>query len=338
MPPALQPIGNRCYCFMSCFCKRICNAQQFLLSIKDYSTFCHTFAAMFKRLKEKWNVGWLQFTLIFCTFALGGSACARLGSWLLGFILTEKNVLYWIIYVPLITVLWPVCVLLISIPLGQFNFFRNYLKRIWSKMGGSPETGGKKPAVQRIAIFASGTGTNAKKIIEHFRHSATIEVALIACNKPNAGVLGIAKEYGIDTLIIEKEPFFRGNAYVSELKAAKIDFIVLAGFLWKVPSLLIHSYLGKIVNIHPALLPKYGGKGMYGHFVHEAVIASGDEESGITIHYVDEAYDHGSTIFQARCEVLKNDTADSLANRIHQLEHTYYPSVIEKTITGIDID
>jgi formyltetrahydrofolate-dependent phosphoribosylglycinamide formyltransferase len=286
---------------------------------------------MFKRLKEKWNVGWLQFALIFCTFALGGSACAKVGSWLLSFILTEKSVLYWIIYVPLITILWPICVLLISIFLGQFSFFKNYLHRIWGKINGTIEAP-TQTASHQIAIFASGAGSNAQKIIEHFANHPSIKVALIVCNKPSAGVLSIAKKNQIPTLLINREVFFSGKAYVNELKSAKIDFIVLAGFLWKVPSPLIHSYLGKIVNIHPALLPNYGGKGMYGHFVYEAVIASGDEESGITIHFVDEAYDHGSTIFQARCEVLKTDTPDSLAKRIHELEHTYYPAIIEKTI------
>jgi phosphoribosylglycinamide formyltransferase-1 len=185
----------------------------------------------------------------------------------------------------------------------------------------------------RVAIFASGAGSNAKKIIEHFEEHAAVEVALIVCNKPNAGVLRIAEEHQIETLLIEKEPFFRGDAYVPLLKEKKIDWIVLAGFLWKIPSTLIKAYPQHIINIHPALLPKYGGKGMYGHFVHEAVIAAGDAESGITIHFVDEQYDHGDTIFQATCEVKKDDTAESLAQRIHQLEHTHYPKVIEQLLS-----
>jgi phosphoribosylglycinamide formyltransferase-1 len=197
----------------------------------------------------------------------------------------------------------------------------------------------------RIAIFASGAGSNAQKIIEYFSPSQThpegeglkapkIVISLIVCNKPGAGVLKIAEAHHVPTLLIEKEKFFRGNAYVDELKSACIDFIVLAGFLWKIPDALIAAYPKKIVNIHPALLPKYGGKGMYGAFVHEAVLASGDAESGISIHYVDEHYDHGDLIFQARCPVLKDDTPDSLAQRIHQLEHKHYPQVIEKLITG----
>ncbi|HEX3025173.1 MAG TPA: phosphoribosylglycinamide formyltransferase [Chitinophagaceae bacterium] len=185
-----------------------------------------------------------------------------------------------------------------------------------------------------IAIFASGTGTNARKIIHHFTHNNSVKIALVVSNKADAGVLQIAKESGIPGLIIDKERFFRGDAYLNELYAAQINFIVLAGFLWKIPSALIAAYPNKIINIHPALLPKYGGKGMYGHFVHEAVINSKEKESGITIHYVDEKYDHGKTIFQITCPVLETDTPDTLAQRIHQLEHQYFPVIIEQTLTG----
>ncbi|MDE3144484.1 MAG: phosphoribosylglycinamide formyltransferase [Bacteroidota bacterium] len=184
-----------------------------------------------------------------------------------------------------------------------------------------------------IAIFASGTGTNARKIIEHFINHNSVKIALVVSNKADAGVLQIAKEFRIPSLIIEKETFFRGNAYLNELHAAQINFIVLAGFLWKIPSALIAAYPNKIINIHPALLPKYGGKGMYGHFVHEAVIDSKEKESGITIHYVDDKYDHGNIIFQTTCPVLPNDTPDDLANRIHVLEHAHYPKIIEKCLS-----
>lgn len=184
----------------------------------------------------------------------------------------------------------------------------------------------------QLAIFASGAGSNAQKIIDHFRNSAVINVALIACNKPGAGVLAIAQREGIASLLIEKEAFFKGDAYVPVLKEKEIDFIVLAGFLWKVPPVLIAAYPGKIVNIHPALLPKYGGKGMYGNHVHEAVIANKEKESGITIHLVDELYDHGRTLLQATCPVTATDTASSLAQKIHLLEHYYYPRVIEQEL------
>ena len=186
--------------------------------------------------------------------------------------------------------------------------------------------------MNRIAIFASGAGSNAQKIIEHFSKDASVAIALIVCNKPGAGVLNIAASHQIPTLLIEKEQFFRGDAYVSVFKEEKINWIILAGFLWKIPSTLIQAYPQHIINIHPALLPKYGGKGMYGHHVHEAVIAAGETESGITIHYVDEQYDHGATIFQARCEVKKGDTPETLAQRIHALEHAHYPKVIAQLL------
>ena len=186
--------------------------------------------------------------------------------------------------------------------------------------------------MQQIAIFASGAGSNAREIIRHFRNHPTIRVSLIVCNKPGAGVLQIAADEKIPSVMLEKETFFRGDAYVSALQAAGIDFIVLAGFLWKIPDLLIKAYPGKIINIHPALLPKYGGKGMYGGHVHESVIKAGEKESGITIHFVDEHYDHGQPIFQAKVAVDPADTPESLAAKIHKLEHKYYPVVIEEIL------
>ena len=186
--------------------------------------------------------------------------------------------------------------------------------------------------MKRIAIFASGAGSNAKKIIEHFANHTTIQTVLIVCNKPGAGVLQIATEHGLPFLLIEKEEFFRGNGYVDILHNYAIDFLILAGFLWKIPKVLIEAYPQKILNIHPALLPNYGGKGMYGQFVHQAVLEAGDAETGITIHLVDEIYDNGKIIFRATCPVLPTDTAETLAGRIHTLEHNYYPQVIEDYI------
>jgi len=187
-------------------------------------------------------------------------------------------------------------------------------------------------AVKRIAIFASGAGSNAQKIIDHFKGNKQVKVTLVVCNKPDAGVLNIASKEQIPVLLIEKEPFFRGDAYVGVLNDYQIGFIVLAGFLWKVPEALIAAYPNKIINIHPALLPKYGGKGMYGHFVHEAVIANGEKESGITIHFVNENFDEGKHIFQATCPVLPTDTPDTLAERIHLLEHAHFAKVIESIL------
>lgn len=184
----------------------------------------------------------------------------------------------------------------------------------------------------KIAVFASGTGSNAEQLIRYFKDSAAARVALVVCNKPGAGVLAIAEREGVPTLLIEKERFFRGDAYLPELQAQGIGFIALAGFLWKVPQALIDAYPRRIVNIHPALLPKYGGKGMYGNTVHETVILNGEVESGISIHYVDEHYDSGDVIFQTACPVLPGDTAATLAARIHQLEHLHYPRVLEQIL------
>jgi phosphoribosylglycinamide formyltransferase-1 len=182
----------------------------------------------------------------------------------------------------------------------------------------------------QIAIFASGAGSNAQKIIDKFRDSSFIQITLIVCNKEGAGILAIAEKENIPSLLISKEQFFKGDAYLPVLKEFLIDIIVLAGFLWKVPVLLINAYSNKIINIHPALLPNYGGKGMYGHHVHETVIAAKDKQSGITIHYVDELYDHGNIIFQATCDINETDTPLSLAGKIHKLEHLHYPDVVEK--------
>ena len=186
--------------------------------------------------------------------------------------------------------------------------------------------------MKKLAIFSSGTGSNAARIIEYFRGHPAISVRLVVCNNPQAGVLGIAAANNIPVLLLEKENFFRGSAYVPELQSHGIDFVVLAGFLWKIPLKLVQAYQHRIVNIHPALLPSYGGKGMYGRHVHEAVIAAGEKESGITIHYVDELYDHGQAIFQAKVAVEPGDTPETLAKKIQFLEHSHFPRVIEEVV------
>ena len=187
----------------------------------------------------------------------------------------------------------------------------------------------------RLAIFASGAGSNAQKIIDHFRDHSFIEVALVVCNKKKAGVLEIAKSENIPTLLIEKD-LFKETGYVNLLQENHINFIVLAGFLWKVPPVLIRAFPEKIINIHPALLPAYGGRGMYGMAVHEAVIKAGEKESGITIHYVDEIYDNGKIIFQTKCDIGRDESPESLANKIHLLEHTYFPGEIERVVMSRD--
>ncbi len=179
-----------------------------------------------------------------------------------------------------------------------------------------------------LIIFASGTGTNAAAIIAFFKANGKARVSLIVCNKPGAGVLGIAEREGIPTLLIDKHSI-KEAALVQQLQAHDPSLIILAGFMWKVPETLTNAFPDKIINIHPALLPKYGGKGMYGHHVHEAVIAAGEKESGITIHYVNEAYDEGAIILQAHCPVMPADTPDTLAQRVHKLEHFYYPKAVE---------
>lgn len=194
--------------------------------------------------------------------------------------------------------------------------------------------GPQNPDVKHLVIFASGAGSNAQQLINYFKTSPAVKIALIVCNKPGAGVLSIAEKEGIPVLLIEKERFFRGDAYLPQLKEVQTSLIVLAGFLWKVPGALIEAFPRRIVNIHPALLPKYGGKGMYGQYVHQSVLSAGEVESGITIHYVDEHYDNGDVIFQTACPVMEGDTPETLAGRIHQLEHLYYPKVVEEVLMG----
>ncbi|MCW3117271.1 MAG: formyltetrahydrofolate-dependent phosphoribosylglycinamide formyltransferase [Chitinophagaceae bacterium] len=310
---------------------------------------------MFERLQQKWKVSGSRLALILCTFAAGGSLTGYAAKKIMGQFPVEKDGIWILIYILLVTIIWPLAVLIVSIPFGQYVFFRNYLQRVGAKLGISgkepamkgpkPEPGSKvvsltsqppitigSPPMTRVAIFASGAGTNAQKIIDHFRQHPFIKVSLIVCNKAGAGILKIAEKENIPHLLIEREKFYNGNAYVDELKQNKIDFIVLAGFLWKIPIPLIKAFAQKIINIHPALLPAFGGKGMYGHKVHEAVIAAGKKESGITIHYVDEIYDHGQIIYQARCPVLPDDTPGLLAQKIHELEHEHFSRVIEELL------
>ena len=185
----------------------------------------------------------------------------------------------------------------------------------------------------KIAIFASGAGSNAARIIDYFRRHEKTRVTLVVCNNPAAGVLGIAAKEKLPVLIIEKEQFFRGDAYVPFLKSNNIDFIVLAGFLWKIPSAILSAYPNSIINIHPALLPNYGGKGMFGLNVHAAVLKSGYKESVITIHYVDEHYDNGDIIFQEKCPVLPSDTPETLAGKVHKLEHEHFPRIIDHVVS-----
>ena len=186
--------------------------------------------------------------------------------------------------------------------------------------------------MKKIAIFASGSGSNAENIIQYFAQKPQFCVKSVFCNVPDAYVLERAKKYRIPSFVFNREEFRNPDKVFRQLQEQEIDFIVLAGFLWLMPSFITAAWPNKIVNIHPALLPAYGGKGMYGHHVHEAVIAAGEKESGITIHYVNDHYDQGAIIFQAKCPVLPTDTPDDLAARLHELEYRYFPQIIAETI------
>ena len=187
--------------------------------------------------------------------------------------------------------------------------------------------------MKNIAIFASGTGSNALKIIEHFENDDNIKVALIVSNKKSAKVLETAAAYQIPSLVINRAFFYESEDILKKFNEYQIDFVVLAGFLWLIPKYFVQALNGKIVNIHPALLPKYGGKGMYGMNVHRAVKEAEDSVSGMTIHYVNENYDEGNIIFQASCKITPEDTAESIAKKVLRLEHHYYPLIIEQLLS-----
>lgn len=186
--------------------------------------------------------------------------------------------------------------------------------------------------MSNIAIFASGNGTNAENLINYFKNHQSININLIVSNKKEAFVVQRAINNNINYKIISKSDFNNKNYVLDILDDNNIDFIVLAGFLLLIPEFLIQKYPKKIINIHPALLPKYGGKGMYGMHVHESVIKNNDQISGITIHYVNEKYDEGQIVFQAECRINDSDTPESLANKIHELEYRHFPKIIEKII------
>jgi phosphoribosylglycinamide formyltransferase 1 len=186
--------------------------------------------------------------------------------------------------------------------------------------------------MNRIVIFASGTGTNALAIINHFNGHQNIEVVAVLCNRKEAGVLDKAASRGLQTFLFSKDDLYNNGRVKHILKTVEADWIILAGFLWLMPSDIITTFKDRIINIHPALLPKFGGKGMFGIHVHQAVIDAGEKESGITIHQINEEYDTGAILFQARIFVKPNETAESLAARIHLLEHAYFPKVIENFI------
>lgn len=184
-----------------------------------------------------------------------------------------------------------------------------------------------------LAIFASGSGSNAEKIITYFQEHARVQVKAIFTNKAQAGVVSRAQKLQIPLLIFDRQQFYESGMVLDQLLEMEIEAVILAGFLWLVPPAIIRAYPGKILNIHPALLPKFGGPGMYGMHVHQAVLAAGEKKSGITIHEVNEEYDQGRIVFQATCEIAPGETPQSLVNKIHKLEHQHYPRVIEKWLS-----
>jgi phosphoribosylglycinamide formyltransferase 1 len=188
--------------------------------------------------------------------------------------------------------------------------------------------------MHNLAIFASGNGSNAENIIRYFRQGQSITVSCICTNRPDAYVIKRAGNLDVDVLVFNRKEFTEGGSVLDFLRSHNTGWIVLAGFLWLVPGYLIREYPQRIINIHPALLPKHGGPGMYGENVHKSVIDNGDKETGITIHLIDKDYDRGHILFQAKCPVLSDDTPESLAARVHGLEYEHYPKVIEKTVLG----
>jgi len=189
--------------------------------------------------------------------------------------------------------------------------------------------------MNKIAVFASGSGTNAENLINFFKGNKKIEISYIFSNNKNAYVIQRAKNHDIKHYIFSQSEFYNTTNIIQILHKNNIDFIILAGFLWLIPDYLIKIYPNRIINIHPALLPKYGGKGMYGMNVHKAVIENNEKETGITIHYINNEYDKGNIIFQAKCPVNKDDTAETIAKKVHALEYEHFPKIVKKIITDL---
>jgi len=186
--------------------------------------------------------------------------------------------------------------------------------------------------MKKIVLFASGSGSNVENIAKYFKENEAVEISKVFTNNSNAYVIERCAKMGVSCSVFGRKEFKENLDVLAELKQIKPDLIVLAGFLWLVPKAYVQAFPNQIINIHPALLPNYGGKGMYGHFVHEAVVANKDIESGITIHYVNEKYDEGHVIRQEKCKLLPSDTADDVAAKVHELEYTYFPLTIKELL------
>ncbi len=290
---------------------------------------------MLKRLKKHWKADNKKLFLILLTFTITGSLTAwfsnKIGVWLF---LDKYSFAWWLSKIMVFVFGYQVLILIIGFCLGQFPFFWNYEMKILNALGIKKIISGyENLQAKNICIFASGAGTNTQKIIDHFRNHPSIRVALIVCNNSKAGVTSIARQENIPLLLINRSGFYE-TGYVNQLTTYQIDLVVLAGFLLKVPISLLKAYPGKIINLHPALLPAYGGVGMYGAAVHKAVIAGRSKESGITIHYVDDEYDHGEIILQKRCGLDENESVETLNGKIRSLEHENFAPTIEKLLSG----
>lgn len=290
---------------------------------------------MFERLQKKWGLSGKRFFWVMIVFAFTGTTAAWLTAEITGWLNIEKfSIGYWALKIGMLLIGYQILLLFYGFIFGQFSFFWQYERKLLSRMRILPPI--QEP--HRLIIFASGFGSNAKKIIEYFQqpeHAKNGRVSLVVTNRPNPGIIQIAENAGIPLMTItDKE--LNDPAFHKKWKK-KGDWIILAGFLRKIPEALIHDFPRRIINIHPALLPNFGGKGMYGMRVHDAVIKSGSTTSGITIHFVDEHYDHGETIFQATCNVSADETPESLAAKVHQLEHRHFAEEIEKQILNTSL-
>ncbi|MEO7265645.1 MAG: phosphoribosylglycinamide formyltransferase [Ferruginibacter sp.] len=283
---------------------------------------------MLKKLQRKWNVNSTDFFWIMICFAVTGTTTAWVSKSITGWMDVPKfSFAWWALKIGVLLIGYQVFLLLFGFCFGRFSFFWKYEKKLLIRLGLFP----KEKKLTRIAIFASGAGSNAKKIIEYFQKHQQIRVTLVVCNKKEAGVINIAGDHNIEILMIKKADLLNGHL-LEQLKEKKINWIILAGFLLKIPADIIGAYPSKIINIHPALLPAYGGEGMYGKRVHESVLANKEIQSGISIHYVDDIYDHGEIISRLYCPVDENETPESLATKIQALEHQHFATTIESVI------
>ena len=283
---------------------------------------------MFTSLKKKGKVSSTDFFWIMICFAVTGTTTAWISKSITGWLeISQFSWLWWTLKISVLLIGYQIFLLFFGFCFGRFWFFWKYEKKLLSRLGILPK--------QKIllAIFASGAGSNAKKIIDYFKNHPSIKVSLIVCNKPGAGVINIANANGINILLINNADLVNGFL-LKKLSKKKINWIVLAGFLLKIPAEIIQAFPNRIINIHPALLPAYGGQGMYGNRVHAAVLQNKELFSGISIHFVDEHYDHGEIIAQHNCPVNDDDTTESLAEKIHILEHIHFAPAIEQVITN----